>query len=98
MVEEARLEYYVNIQVFNDIQHTITGWPGGKPNTDDSTRPERRLPYPKRVLAFGPQPDNVTVSMGGTLRKLVSQGHEVHVAFETSGDVTVSDDNLMRHA
>lgn len=89
--------YYVNIQVFNDIQHTITGWPGGKPNTDDSTRPERRLPYPKRVLAFGPQPDNVTVSMGGTLRKLVSQGHEVHVAFETSGDVTVSDDNLMRH-
>ena len=89
--------YYVNIQVFNDLQHTITGWPGGKPNTDDSTRPERRLPYPKRVLAFGPQPDNVTVSMGGTIRKLVSQGHEVHVAFETSGDVTVSDDHIIRH-
>lgn len=89
--------FYVNIQVFNDLQHTITGWPGGEPNTDDSMRPERKLPYPKRVLVFGPQPDNVTVAMGGTLRKLVSQGHEVHVAFETSGDVAISDDNLMRN-
>lgn len=89
--------YYVNIRAFNALQHTITGWPGGKPNVDDSTRPERALPFPKRVLAFGPQPDNLTVSMGGTLRRLVEQGNDVHVAFETSGDIVVSDADVQRY-
>ena len=88
--------YDVNIKIFNDLQHTITGWPGGKPNADDTHRPERATPYPKRVLAFSPHPDDVVVSMGGTLRRLVQQGHDVHVAFQTSGDLTVIDENLER--
>ncbi|MBR1551900.1 MAG: glucosamine-6-phosphate deaminase [Muribaculaceae bacterium] len=89
--------YNVNIKIFNDLQHTITGWPGGKPNADDTYRPERATPYPKRVLAFSPHPDDVVVSMGGTLRRLVEQGHDVHVAFMTSGDVAVSDEDLLRN-
>ena len=88
--------YNVNIKVFNDLQHTITGWPGGKPNADDTYRPEREKPYPKRVLIFSPHPDDVVVSMGGTVRRLVQQGHDVSVAFQTDGDVAVSDDDLIR--
>lgn len=84
----------VNIQVFNDLQHTITGWPGGKPNADDSTRPERATPYPKRVLIFSPHPDDDVISMGGTFARLVEQGHEVHVAYQTSGNIAVLDDYI----
>lgn len=84
----------VNIRVFNDLQHTITGWPGGKPNADDSTRPERATPYPKRVLIFSPHPDDDVISMGGTFARLVEQGHEVHVAYQTSGSIAVLDDYL----
>ena len=84
----------VNIQVFNDLQHTITGWPGGKPNADDYTRPERALPYPKRVLIFSPHPDDDVISMGGTFARLVEQGHEVHVAYQTSGSIAVLDEYL----
>ncbi len=84
----------VNIQVFNDLQHTITGWPGGKPNADDSTRPERATPYPKRILIFSPHPDDDVISMGGTFARLVEQGHEVHVAYQTSGSIAVLDDYL----
>lgn len=84
----------VNIQVFNDLQHTITGWPGGKPNADDSTRPERATPYPKRVLIFSPHPDDDVISMGGTFARLVEQGHDVHVAYETSGNIAVLDDYI----
>ena len=88
--------YNVNIKIFNDLQHTITGWPGGKPNADDTYRPERATPYPKRVLIFSPHPDDAVVSMGGTVRRLVQQGHDVSIAFQTDGDVAVSDDDLMR--
>ena len=88
--------YNVNIKIFNNLQHTITGWPGGKPNADDTHRPERVAPYPKRVLIFSPHPDDAVVSMGGTVRRLVQQGHDVSIAFQTDGDVAVSDDDLMR--
>jgi len=88
--------YNVNIKIFNDLQHTITGWPGGKPNADDTHRPEREKPYPKRVLVFSPHPDDVVVSMGGTVRRLVQQGHDVSVAFLTDGDVSVNDEDLLR--
>ena len=88
--------YNVNIKIFNDLQHTITGWPGGKPDADDTYRPEREKPYPKRVLIFSPHPDDMVVSMGGTVRRLVQQGHEVHIAFQTDGDVAVSDEDLLR--
>ena len=70
----------VNIEVFNELQHTITGWPGGKPDVDDSTRPERAKPYPKRVIVFSPHPDDDVISMGGTIRRLMQQKHDVHVA------------------
>lgn len=86
--------YNCNIQVFNDIQHTITGWPGGKPNADDTDRPERANPYPKDVLIFSPHPDDDVISMGGTFHRLIKQGHNVHVAYETSGCIAVDDSNL----
>ena len=87
----------INIQVFNDLQHTITGWPGGKPNADDSTRPERAQPFPKRVLIFSPHPDDDVISMGGTFRRLITQGHDVHVAYETSGNIAVHDDVVLQN-
>ena len=80
--------------MFNDMQHTISGWPGGKPNADDSTRPERANPYPKRVLIFSPHPDDDVISMGGTEARLVEQGHEVHAVYQTSGNIAVFDDYL----
>ncbi len=86
--------YDCNIKVFNDLQHTITGWPGGKPNADDSNRPERAKPYPKDVLIFSPHPDDDVISMGGTFQRLIKQGHNVHVAYETSGCIAVDDSNL----
>ncbi|MDD2283905.1 MAG: glucosamine-6-phosphate deaminase [Paludibacter sp.] len=89
--------YNVNIQIFNDLQHTITGWPGGKPNADDTNRPERALPYPKRVLVFSPHPDDDVISMGGTFQRLVDQNHEVHVAYQTSGNIAVGDEEVIRY-
>lgn len=86
----------INLRVFNDLQHTITGWPGGKPNADDSQRPERALPFPKRCMIFSPHPDDDVISMGGTIRRLVQQGHEVHVCYETSGDIAVGDEEVRR--
>ena len=88
--------YNVNIKIFNDLQHTITGWPGGKPNADDTYRPERAKPFPKRVIVFSPHPDDDVISMGGTIQRLVQQGHEVHVAYETSGNIAVGDEEVVR--
>ena len=87
----------INIEVFNDLQHTITGWPGGKPNADDSTRPVSAKPFPKTVLIFSPHPDDDVISMGGTFIRLATQGHDVHVAYETSGNVAVHDDVVLQH-
>lgn len=86
----------INLKVFNQLQRTITGWPGGKPNADDSSRPERKTPYPKRSLIFSPHPDDDVISMGGTLLRLVDQGHEVHIAYQTSGNIAVFDDEVVR--
>lgn len=97
MLDETGMRYdKVNIQVFNDLQHTISGWPGGKPNADDTTRPARSLPYPKRVLIFSPHPDDDVISMGGTFLRLVDQGHDVHVAYQTSGNIAVHDDVVLQ--
>lgn len=87
----------ININVFNDLQHTITGWPGGKPGADDSTRPVPSSPWPKTVLIFSPHPDDDVISMGGTFIRLAHQGHNVHVAYETSGNVAVHDDVVVQH-
>lgn len=86
----------LNVKVFNAIQHTITGWPGGKPNTDDTHRPERAMPWEKRVIIFSPHPDDDVISMGGTFLRLVEQGHDVHVAYQTSGNIAVYDDDARR--
>ncbi|MET1057451.1 MAG: glucosamine-6-phosphate deaminase [Pedobacter sp.] len=88
--------YNINIQIFNKLQHTITGWPGGKPNADDSQRPERAQPAQKRVVIFSPHPDDDVISMGGTFIRLADQGHEVHVAYQTSGNTAVWDDDVLR--
>ncbi|MBP3382516.1 MAG: glucosamine-6-phosphate deaminase [Tidjanibacter sp.] len=87
----------INIDVFNDLQHTITGWPGGKPNADDSTRPVSSTPFPKRVIIFSPHPDDDVISMGGTFHRLVKHGHDVHVAYQTSGNVAVYDDVVLQN-
>ncbi len=97
LLEKAGPFDKINIDVFNDLQHTITGWPGGKPNADDSTRPVKATPFPKTVLIFSPHPDDDVISMGGTFIRLVSQGHNVHVAYETSGNVAVHDDVVLQH-
>jgi len=88
--------YNINIHIFNQIQHTITGWPGGKPNADDSQRPERAEPAKKRVIIFSPHPDDDVISMGGTFIRLADQGHDVHVAYQTSGNTAVWDDEALR--
>ena len=90
--------YNINIKIFNTIQHTITGWPGGKPGVDDSHRPERATPAIKRVLIFSPHPDDDVISMGGTLLRLIEQGHQVHVAYQTSGSIAVFDEEAKRYA
>lgn len=90
--------YDINIKIFNKLQNTITGWPGGKPNSDDTNRPERAEPARKRVLIFSPHPDDDIISMGGTFMRLHEQGHEVHVAYQTSGNIAVADDEALRFA
>jgi glucosamine-6-phosphate deaminase len=89
--------YTINIHIFNKLQHTITGWPGGKPGADDSQRPERALPEKKRVIIFSPHPDDDVISMGGTFIRLIDQGHDVHVAYQTSGNTAVWDDDVLRY-
>lgn len=89
--------YDINIDIFNQIQHTITGWPGGKPGADDSQRPERAVPAQKRSVIFSPHPDDDVISMGGTFMRLVDQGNDVHVAYQTSGNTAVWDDDVLRY-
>ena len=93
LLTEQGPAYEVNIRIFNQVQHTITGWPGGKPTADDSHRPERATPFPKRVLVLSPEPCDDTLGMGGTLRRLVRQGHAVTVAYLTSGNLAVPDED-----
>ncbi len=96
LVAEIGSAEHINLKVFNQLQRTITGWPGGKPNADDTNRPERNAPYPKRSMIFSPHPDDDVISMGGTLLRLVDHGHEVHVAYQTSGNIAVFDDEVIR--
>lgn len=98
LITKSGPAYSINIRIFNELQHTITGWPGGKPNEDDKYRPERAKPFPKRCVIFSPHPDDDVISMGGTLIRLVDQGHEVHIAYQTSGNIAVFDDEAVRFA
>jgi glucosamine-6-phosphate deaminase len=90
--------YDLNIVLHNKLQRTITGWPGGKPNADDTDRPERAEPARKRVILFSPHPDDDVISMGGTFLRLVNQGHDVHVVYQTSGNIAVADHDALRFA
>jgi len=95
LIEEGTA-YELNIKMFNRMQHTITGWPGGKPNADDTNRPERANPIRKRVIIFSPHPDDDVISMGGTFDRLVEQGHDVHVVYQTSGNIAVADNEALK--
>lgn len=95
LLTERGPAYGLNIDVFNELQHTITGWPGGKPNADDSHRPERASPHPKRVVVFSPEPSHAVLGMGGTLRRLVDQGHDVAVVCQTSGSLALPDEEAL---
>ncbi len=97
LLTEKGSAYNINIDIFNQLQRTITGWPGGKPNADDSNRPERKDPPQKRVLIFSPHPDDDVISMGGTLLRLVDQKHEVNLAYQVSGNLAVSDADVLRY-
>jgi glucosamine-6-phosphate deaminase len=98
LLTEEGTAYDLNIKMFNILQNTITGWPGGKPFADDSKRPERATPSKKRVIIFSPHPDDDVISMGGTFDRLVQQGHEVHIAYQTSGNIAVSDEEAFKFA
>ncbi len=97
LIEEGTA-YDLNIKMFNKLQHTITGWPGGKPDADDTYRPERSAPARKRVIIFSPHPDDDVISMGGTFDRLIEQGHEVHVVYQTSGNIAVSNEDALKFA
>ncbi|HEY1193362.1 glucosamine-6-phosphate deaminase [Flavobacterium sp.] len=98
LLTEEGTAYDLNIKMFNKMQQTITGWPGGKPNADDTYRPERSTPEKKRVIIFSPHPDDDVISMGGTFDRLVEQGHEVHIAYQTSGNIAVSNEEALKFA
>ncbi len=103
LLSERGGAYDINIQVFKGLQKTITGWPGGKPGrprfaagmgVDGANGSDE---YPKRIVVFSPHPDDDVISMGGTVIRLCDQGHEVHVAYQTSGNIAVFDDEAERH-
>ncbi|WP_431215528.1 glucosamine-6-phosphate deaminase [Puia sp. P3] len=89
--------YEINLQVFYMLRDSITGWPGGKPGSNLPTHPERSEPFPKRCLIFSPHPDDDIISMGGTFMRLHDQGHDVHVAYQTSGNIAVTDEFVTRY-
>jgi len=88
--------YEINLQVFYLLRDSITGWPGGKPTDQRTTHPERHEPFPKKVILFSPHPDDDIISMGGTFMRLHDQGHDVHVAYQTSGNIAVTDEFVTR--
>jgi len=98
LLTESGNAYDLNIKMFNRLQHTITGWPGGKPNAEDSNRPERSNPSKKRIIIFSPHPDDDVISMGGTMDRLIEQGHDVHIVYQTSGSIAVSDEEALKFA
>jgi glucosamine-6-phosphate deaminase len=107
LVSNRGRAYDLNIEVFRTMQDTITGWPGGKPGRPRKTRGSALAAavvrgaqpddFPKRVVIFSPHPDDDVISMGGTFIRLCEQGHEVHVAYQTSGNIAVWDESADRH-
>ncbi len=98
LLSEQGPAYQLNIRIFNRLQNTITGWPGGKPHEDDTYRPERAKPYPKQCVVFSPEPQDAVVAMAGTMERLLEQGNHVHLANLTSGSLRVSDSEADKFA
>lgn len=98
LASTSKEAYEVNINVFNHVQHTITGWPGGKKDADDTNRPERAFPFPKRILVLCPEPADAFIGIGGTLERLKEQGHTVKLVFQTSGNLRVADGAALNFA
>jgi glucosamine-6-phosphate deaminase len=99
LVAEYGPAYDINLRVYRQLQKTITGWPGGRPRAEGvPATPSRIDVFPKRILIFSPHPDDDVISMGGTLIRLVDQKHEVHVAYQSSGNIAVFDDDAIRFA
>jgi glucosamine-6-phosphate deaminase len=96
LLTEKGNAYETNLEVYYMLRDSITGWPGGKPNTEIPRHPERSTPFPKKVILFSPHPDDDIISMGGTFMRLHDQGHEVHVAYQTSGNIAVTDEFVTR--
>ena len=96
LLTEKGDSYEINLEVYYMLRDTITGWPGGKPNTANTHHPERSKPFPKKVLIFSPHPDDDIISMGGTFMRLHDQGHDVHVGYQTSGNIAVTDEFVTR--
>jgi len=88
--------YEINLQVYYMLRDSITGWPAGKPNVHLPEHPERSEPYPKKVIIFSPHPDDDIISMGGTFQRLYDQGNDVHVGYQTSGNIAVTDEFVTR--
>jgi glucosamine-6-phosphate deaminase len=88
--------YEINLQVYYMLRDCITGWPAGKPNANIPAHPERSEPYPKKVIIFSPHPDDDIISMGGTFQRLHDQGNDVHVGYQTSGNIAVTDEFVTR--
>ncbi|KAL6079711.1 Glucosamine-6-phosphate deaminase [Balamuthia mandrillaris] len=95
LIKQRGSAYNINIRVFRHLSGTITGWPGGK-STGPTTG--KNATFPKRVLVFSPHPDDDVISMGGTLIRLAEQGHEVHVCYQTTGNIAVWDDHARSFA
>jgi glucosamine-6-phosphate deaminase len=96
LLTEKGNAYETNLDVYYMLRDSITGWPGGKQNATDHKHPERSKPFPKKVILFSPHPDDDIISMGGTFMRLHDQGHEVHVAYQTSGNIAVTDEFVTR--
>ncbi|REK15896.1 MAG: glucosamine-6-phosphate deaminase [Planctomycetota bacterium] len=71
-------------RVFRQMMDTIDYHPAGRES--------------QRVICFSPHPDDDVISMGGTLIRLVEDGHEAHVAYMTSGNIAVFDHDAQRVA
>ena len=96
LVEQGDV-YEINLQVYYMLRDTLTGWPGGKPNAHLPAHPERSEPWPKKIVIFSPHPDDDIISMGGTFQRLQDQGHDLHVAYQTSGNIAVTDEFVTRY-
>ena len=55
------------------------------------------LPAQRKMIVFSPHPDDDVISMGGTLRKLVDNGNDITVAYQTSGNIAVFDHEVRRY-